>query len=182
MNKNCVKAIKWLMAAKGTDHDLPSSLNVWPVRSPWVNVNVNCVCQLLDKWGGGVYIQGWRVVFKGLVASTKAFCSAPCLLNRAKLIWICLGVLLSSHGRLSPFLFLSFFHLNLSDSLSGSRTRLLMHIHFSQKKCWPFSQTFVHRCQYPSGLHVTPFIWMSYACLSVHSPPHHHLNIGNIGK
>lgn len=56
----------------------------------------------MGKGGGGAYIPGWRVVLKGLVASTKTLCSAPCLLNRAELIWVCLGPLLSSLGRLSP--------------------------------------------------------------------------------
>lgn len=52
-----------------------------------------------------VHSPAWRVVFRGLVASIKTLCSAPCLLNRAKLIWVCLGLLLSSLGWLSPSLF-----------------------------------------------------------------------------
>lgn len=57
----------------------------------------------LGEWR--VHSPDWRVVFRGLVASIKTLCSAPCLLNRAKLIWVCLGLLLSSLGRLSPSLF-----------------------------------------------------------------------------
>lgn len=48
-------------------------------------------------------MEGGRLVFKGLVASTKTPCYAPCLLNRAQLICVCLGCLFRLFGdRLLP--------------------------------------------------------------------------------
>lgn len=57
------------------------------------------------------------MVFIGLVASTKTLCSAPCLLNRAQLIWVCLGLQLSSLGRPSACLCLP-----VSPSVSSAST------------------------------------------------------------
>lgn len=86
----------------------------------------------------GVYIPGWRLVFKSLVASTKTLCSAPCLLNRAKLIWVCLGLLPSSLWQQSASLLFSLLHLNLRGSPSRSRTLwlgtwLLTHMYCSER-------------------------------------------------
>lgn len=94
------------MAARWADHDLPLSQNVRTVRSPRANLNVNSDPPLGinglggDGWGLGC-IPGWRRLFKGLAASAKTLRSASCLFNRAGLIWVCLGQLLSSLGRLS---------------------------------------------------------------------------------
>lgn len=98
--------------------------------------------------GWGEYIQGWRVVFKGLAVSTKTLCSAPCLLNSAKLIWSCFFHLLGVTISLPPFL--SLFHFGLRDSASRSRTlptgHMLSDAHASQrKKCSPLSREFI--CQ-----------------------------------
>lgn len=94
------------MAARWVDHNLPLSQNVRTVRSPRANLNVNSDPPLGinglggDGWGLGC-IPGWRRLFKGLAASAKTLRSASCLFNRAGLIWVCLGQLLSSLGRLS---------------------------------------------------------------------------------
>lgn len=183
--KNWFTVIKPLMSSRWTDHDLTLSINVRPLRSPWANVSVNGVCQLLDKWegrgrgAGGVYIPGWRVVFKGLVASTKTLCSAPCLLNRAKLIWVCLELLLASLGRLSPSLPLSFppqpqwLTVSFKDTLTG---HMVVDAHILQwKKCWPLSRRLVCQATWwkPAAIQRTPSrsVW---PCLSSHPPSHHH--------
>lgn len=146
IKKYWFKAIKPLMNVRWTDDDLPLRLHVLPLRSPWFNVNVNgvSVTGWMGKGGGGAYIPGWRVVLKGLVASSKTLCSAPCLLNRAELIWVCLGSLLSSLGRLSPSLLLPLpsqpkrLTVSLKDAVAG---HMLVDAHILQwKKCWPLSQ------------------------------------------
>lgn len=155
MNKNWLKVFKLIMPSRWTDHDLPLSVNVRPLRSPRDNVSVNGVCQLLDKWDGrgreglwGVYIPGWRVVFKGLVASTKTLCSAPCLLNRAKLIWVCFraaSFVSWATVSLPPLSSTStgVITVVLKDTLTG-RTVVDAHI-LQRKKCWPLSRRVV--CQ-----------------------------------
>lgn len=118
--------------------------------------------------GGGEYNPGWRVVFKGLVASAKTLCSAPCLLNRAKLIWVCLGLLL---GNCLPPSF-SLFHLNFSDSLSRSRTLwldtwLLTHINCSERSVDLWARDSSIKLLDTCGLHQNPSLSASLCTLSL---------------
>lgn len=134
---------------------------------------------------GWWYIPGWRVVFKGLVASTKTPCSAPCLLNRAKLIWVCLGLLLSSLGRPAPlprfFFFYSFpsqpkrLAVSLKDTLTGHLV-VDAHTHILQRK---EVLTFEPGTRLSKRLDEKPATSVQRSpssCVCLRPSPHHHVS------